>query len=326
MSRELMACMAATLLATSVASAQRKPLTVDPLTRIPHEVTAPGMRRDQSGKMVEYPVNGRIDFNSDGNFLISWNAYAGGRTQVVWEPPNKLSAIVEADVTFDPGTRMFTYSYRVVNQPKSVQKLRSVYIGAIDVIRGESPDSAAWYSRRFTPFLRTSLGTDGWAWSHVLEGRNGIPPSQNVNGLSLTSRMPPGIVKVFVAGQKQELRSIEEMPDELHAAINRVYFQLPAGVTIGPVGDASNSAQAELQNLVTMLEEAERQGWLGTAASARSVINSLARIRSALVESGSITANQRIDELLRSVRSQQFPGMLAEGRALLEFRLSRMRQ
>ncbi len=82
--------------------------------------------------------------------------------------------------------------------------------------------SEAWYSRALTPYLKDKLGVpDGWAWSHV-EGSLGISPGTSSSGFQLVSSSPPAIVRVFAAGRVAPLRTNEDLPDELHEAIDAI--------------------------------------------------------------------------------------------------------
>lgn len=296
---------------------------MEQLTRIQHEPTAPRFRFDPvHERMVEYAVEGRIEFlPSSGNFLLSWNGLDGGRQEMLYEPPNKLSAVVAAEVTFDSQTGLYTYFYTVSNLPSSAQELNTVYIEGFQIEQAFRPDDT-WYSRGFTSFLKTTFATDGWVWSRSFSG-DGIAPGQTVSGFRFTTGSSPGIVNAYVEGRKPGLQAAaEELPDELHAALNQVYFRLPAGVTVGPAATtAPQTGEAQLDGLLSLIGQAERQGWLGTAASARSVRNSLTAIRAFVFAADTSRAKQHASTLLQNLRTDQYEGMLSEGRALIEFGL-----
>src|SRR5687767_6065612 len=131
MARDFVALIAAMTVALPASvHGQRSPLAVQPLTRIEHEPTAPRVRLDPARhKMIEYAVDGKIEFQpAAGNFLLSWNGIHGNRHEVVWEPPNKLSAVIAAEVTFDSEAGLYKYSYTAANLTSSAQKLKAIYI------------------------------------------------------------------------------------------------------------------------------------------------------------------------------------------------------
>lgn len=303
--------------------AQRRPLEVQPLTRIVHEPTGPGFRYDPAREaLVEYAVDGKIEFlRASGTFLLSWTGSDGSRKEILYEPPNKLSAVIVAEVTFDSQTGLYTYSYTVTNLTSSAQKLKAVYIEGVHIDEAFRPDHT-WYSVGFTPFLKTTFATDGWMWART-RGSNGIVPGETVTGFKFTSRRAPGIVTSYIEGWRPALRGVgEDLPEELHAAINRVYFRLPAGLTIGPASsNVPQTVRAQLESLLSLLNEAERQSWLGTSVAARDVRSTLTAIRAFVVDGDMIRARQQASTLLQNVRTHQYEGMLSEGRALVELRM-----
>jgi hypothetical protein len=245
-------------------AAQRKPLTSDPITRLTHQPTGVRYRADTAGNAARpYPVNGRTDFlPATGDFRLAWMGQDGKERQVVWQPPNKLTAVVEAIVTFDAVTRLYTYTYTAINEASSKQALQTIYLEGDDVQSGSRP--AGWYSRALTDYLKTSLGVrSGWAWSDVSESK-GIAPGvrrDSAGDFRVVSPEPPGIVRVFVSGYQRPMSSDEDLPDELHAAIDRAAWQLPRGVTIGPVRRNRIDVIEELNRIIEWVDVAEAQGW-----------------------------------------------------------------
>lgn len=306
--------------------AQRKPLTVEPLTSIAHEPTANRLRFDPVTQAYrDYAVEGTIELvPSSGNFQLSWNGVDGSRQELTWEPPNKVSAIVAAEVSFDEANGLYTYSYTLTNLSSSAQKLNTFYVEAADVESAVAPDRG-WYSRALTQYMMRELSIAGWAWSQV-RGTVGIPPGQSVAGFRITSRRSPAVVKSYVEGHTPPLRVKEDLPEELHAAIDRVYFRLPAGSTIGPGPEAvAGSAATQAAELLSLAEQAAREGWLGPAASANRMRASLAGIRSSVSRGDDgARATEQIATLLRELRAPD-NALLSEGRSLLELRLRLLR-
>jgi hypothetical protein len=271
-------------------------------------------------------VEGRIEYEpGTGNFLLSWNGADESRQTLVWEPPNKVSAIIAAEVSFDPATGLYTYSYSFSNLSSSAQKLRMVFVEGSAIERAVRPDKS-WFSLGLTPFLKEELAlADGWSWGQT-SGTLGVLPGETVSGFELISRHPPGVVRCYAVGRTAPLAPREVPPDELHEAIDNAYFTIPAGFTIGPVAVVPGAESAvDLSDLLSDLDEAERQGWLGQSRSASALRTSLQAIRSSVVDGDAAGAMDRIEGMIRDLSGAEDDGLLSEARALLEHRLRRIR-
>jgi hypothetical protein len=327
MNMRLCAILAVVILAAPTAiEAQRKPLTVNPLTTISHEPTTTGLRFDPiRNTYSEYALDGKIEFLPEtGDFLLSWNGLDETRHELTWVPPNDLSTVVAAEVSFDEVSGLYTYSYTVSNLGSSAQTLGTVYIEGAVLQGGEKPDEN-WYSRQFTSLVRTRLGVaDGWTWS-MTEGPLGIPPGENASGFRLVSPLPPGVVRCYVRGRTLRSNATEEPPNELLHATGRASWVLPAGFTIGPAPLDTGNQAAELSQLLSFVEEAERQGWLGSPESARNLRASLEGIRSSFSAGNPAQATEGISTVIQELDRPQYEGILTEGRALLEYRLPLVR-
>ncbi|HZD05891.1 MAG TPA: hypothetical protein VE173_13275, partial [Longimicrobiales bacterium] len=204
--------------------AQRKPLSVAPLTRIEHKPTGTRLRFDPNkGRLTRYDVEGRIEYLPESrDFLISWAKGDGSRERVHYELPNKVSAIVAATVSFDSSRGLYTYSYTITNGATSTQRLQWLFLEAASVDHAMGPDQS-WLSEALTPHLTSELGISGWSWIQVA-ATLGILPGHEVEGFRIVSRAPPGVVRCYVRGMVPLMRVSEEIPEELHAAIDRVAF------------------------------------------------------------------------------------------------------
>lgn len=321
---KLVAFIVATSLAVPAGvRAQRKPLSVQPLTHLAHEPTSARYRFDPGkGTYSTFATDGKIEYvPGPKNFLLSWNGADGTRQKLVWEPPDKVDVIVAAEVTFDSASAMYTYSYTVTSLGSSRQKLRTIYVEGAPPTSTERPDSS-WYSRAIGAALAAELHVaGGWAWSQT-GGPLGLAPGQTASGFRIVSHRPPTVVRCYSAGWTPNMAPREEPPDELLAAVHSVTWRFPAGFTIGPApNDTELTAVAEVSRLMTLVDEAERQGWLGSAATTRRVRTALGSVRSA-VSAGRVTeATTQIQTVLRELRGTTAVGLSSEGQALLQYRL-----
>lgn len=321
------------LAAPACLDAQRRPITIEPVTRVQHEPTRAGSRYDPVQKVWStYDLDGRIEYiPATGSFLVSWNRQNDTRQTVVWEPRDRIAAVIAADVTFDAARGLYTYAYTVSNLRESAQNLAQIYIEGGMVEGGTSPDPPSWWSSQSISEsfqVRKRFGIAGWAWGQF-GGTRGIPPGETISGFELVSRSPPAVVRSVVMGRTSIVVygvDDEEMPEKLEAAIADANWHLPVGFTIGPAPDGpAGSSAAELGQLQAFLAEAERQGWLGSAASASRVRAALALLRASVTAGRTVEAEAQVTTLLQDLGSAHYEGLLSEGRALLEYRLSLLR-
>lgn len=312
--------------------AQRRPITIEPVTRVQHEPTRVGSRYDPVQKVWStYDLDGRIEYiPATGSFLVSWNRQNDTRQTVVWEPRDRIAVEIAADVTFDAARGLYTYAYTVSNLRESAQNLAQIYIEGGMVEGGTSPDPSWWSSQSISETfqVRKRFAIAGWVWSQF-GGTKGIPPGETISGFELVSRSPPAVVRSVVMGRTPIVVygvDDEEMPEKLEAAIADANWHLPVGFTIGPAPDGpAASAAAEMSQLQAFLAEAERQGWLGSAASASRVRTALGPLRSSVAGGRTTEAGTQVTTLLQELGGAEYEGLLSEGRALLEHRLSLVR-
>jgi hypothetical protein len=316
------------LLATAAAfpteaMAQRKPLVAKPLVSLSHQPTGTRLRYDPAeDRYVEYQVQGRIDFvPATGDFLLSWNGVDGSRQTVTWVPPNKITATLTAEVELDTSSGLYTYTYTVLNSSSSRQRIRTVYLGGATPESVLAPDDS-WYSRPLSDFLKDTFSlSGGWAWSQTREPL-GIAPGSTVSGFKLVSRNPPSVIRCFAAGAAPNLSVREEPPAELHAAINSAYYRLPEGFTVGPTpAPFPADAQADLERLLSDLDQAREQGWLGPLAAASQILAVMDEVRSSVLAGRLTVARDGIEGILDVLSRGNFPDMPSEGRTLLLYRL-----
>jgi hypothetical protein len=316
--------LAAVLAIPRAIDAQRKPIEPAPLTRIEHAPTKSRPKLDAAtNRAAEYQVNGRITYlAASGDFEVSWDGADGKRHVSVFEPPNKVSAIVSADVTYDPASKLYTYTYTTLNRANSKRNLKSVYVRAAGVQRGSGPGDS-WYSRKLTAFLTKRLGGEGWAWSDVLSGDGGgIRPGVSVSGFQLVSPYPPAPQPVFVEGSRTPPSATEDMPDELHAALSDPSLAFPKGWTMGPKAvEGLADSRALAAPLLADFEIMAAQGWFGGSATTGDIRRRLNEMRSAVAATDRQTAQSRLSSLLGDLRQNKHGDILSEGRALLLYRL-----
>lgn len=316
------------LLSAVQLQSQRKPLFSEPITKLGHLPTSTDVRYDANRKAdVRYSIDGAIALiPASKNFLVTWNGSDGKKQSAEFEPPNKVVAVVAADVSFDSRSGLYTYSYSVSTLGGSTQWMQTLYVAAARPENAAKPNSG-WYSRPLTRYVADQLqATGGWAWSHVSDSL-GIAPGVTVSGFRLVSRRPPALVKCYVAGRQRALLNAEDMPDELQAAIGAVAWKLPSGYTIGPAAaNDTGSAASQADLLIASLDEAQKQGWLGGAATANSLRGTLAGIRSSIGRGGSAAAAAAVESTIKDLQGSRYQDVLSEGKALLQYRLPLLRQ
>lgn len=163
------------------------------------------------------------------------------------EPPNRVEARVEAEVTFDDTTDLFTYRYTVFNEATSLQDIRRFALDFKPPISGiASPagwkesffsdrDTLHWYAFENDPLPPGEADT-----GQILPGKAQIPPGSSLAGFSLQSPNPPGPVTFYVLGFIQVPRASDETEAELLTErcpeFFGTFFDLAVrGTTTGPL-------------------------------------------------------------------------------------------
>lgn len=313
------------LAATAEVSAKRKPLVRPVLKNIEHEPTGTRLRPDpKTGQPSEYELDGKITYDKkSGNFLLTWNGVDGQRKTIVYEPATKLDAVIAATVDYDARQNVYRYTYAVTNLPTSKQTLQTFYLEARAPIHDVSAPDATWYSVALTDYLREQFKVrGGWTWSQTMHGRVGLLPAQEASGFTYLSAGLPTVVKCYVR-HRGFLKGVgEELPEELHAAIDRVGWKIPQGVTVGPVAVPQPFHPATFaRKILEMLEVSVQQGWVESSAVAAELRVSLNNLAVSLDQGDTNRASKQIRRLLERVEGEKNKSLLSEAYALLRFNL-----
>lgn len=307
-----------------VHSVDRKPLPRPVLKkRMGHRPTGTRFRYDpKAGKSEEYQVNGEVIYDErTGNFLFRWTGVDGQRKTIVYEPANKLDAVVEVGAVHIPEDNGFRYSYILTNLPSSTRKLQSLYLETQAPVHEVNTPDASWYSRPLTAYLRGVFKvSDGWGWSDTLWARAGLLPGEKVEGMSFLSPGLPGIVRCFVRNYRDAKGVGEEMPEELVDAIAQMNWEIPQGVTVGPVEPPRRVQPAAFaRKILEMLEVSVEQGWIESPSVAQEMRVLLGNAAAAFDRGELERASDLLESLLKRVEEENEQTLLSEAYALLKF-------
>ena len=118
------------------------------------------------------------------------------------------------------------------------------------------------------------------------QGRVGLLPGQKSEGFSYGSPGLPTVVKCYVRPHTRLKGVGEEIPEALHAAIQRVAWKQPQGVTVGPEKPIKQfSPEPFLRNVTDYVSVSLEQGWIESDEVAREFKLSISRLQAA-VEKG----------------------------------------
>jgi len=173
------------------------------------------------------------------------------------ESPNRVKPQVQASVTRDSITQLYTYRYTVTNAPDSILNIGDFIVnivGAVSdvtspenwfdrIIQGrnfDNPphplDAVRWYTSETIPIPPDSVDTGGL--DPLLYP---IKPGETVSGFSFKSPKPPGPVKFYALGD-MDLPSAasEEEAEEIsqecpRTAVGDLFETAYQGTTQGPV-------------------------------------------------------------------------------------------
>lgn len=305
-------------------SADRKPLTQPVLKKIVHSPTGVRLKRDpKTDGWVEYKLDGDITYEEKtGNFLLRWTGADGRRKTVVYAPATRLNAQVAARVEYLPDLRGYRYLYQVSNLPTSQRKLHTFYVEAqAPVEKVGAPDDSWGYSRPLTDYLQAQLEVKaGWAWSQTREGREGLTPGENAAGFSFVSAGLPAVMKCYIRHHAYMKGVGEELPEELHAAIDRVAWKIPSGVTVGPATPPEPFHPAVfVRRILEMVDVSAKQGWIESPKVKLEFQAMLAQAEEALVRKENARASVLLRRLLGRVEAEKGKTLLSEAYALLKF-------
>jgi hypothetical protein len=177
----------------------------------------------------------------------AWSSALGKVTVSCPPAPNQLTATVTSNVTYDPGTKLFTYTYSVSNSAKSAQEINSFNLDFTPPVQNFS-NPAGWTHGIFR--LRSTLG---WAATapvplppgtkdngQVPAGIAQIKPGQSLAGFSFQSPKPPGPVKYFLTGfveipAQDDEEGAETLVEECPQSIGNLLDLAVVGTIEGPV-------------------------------------------------------------------------------------------
>lgn len=306
-------------------SADRKPLPRPVLKKIKHEPVRTGNRYNLiTGEREKYDREGKIVYDDNtGNFFLQWVGIDGQRKTIIYKPATRLDVVVIAKVVSVPDEGSYQYFYILKNLPSSQRKLQNLYLETGARIRDVQAPDASWYSRPFTGYLKGVLKVaDGWVWSDTLRGRAGSPPGKTIEGVSFRSSGLPGIVKCYVRHNGRLKGVGEELPEELHAAIDSVAWKIPQGITVGPVAKPESVDPATLvRNIIHLLDVSVEQGWINSQTLAQEIRGKLEKIVLTISQDSSVRARGNIESVLVLIENEGGKGLLSEAYALLRFNL-----
>lgn len=133
-------------------------------------------------------------------------AFAGSALAQCPPQPNDVSVTVEAVVSHDPGSGLYTYSYTLRNAPTSAQSVERFGVDVLEPASGvKSP--AGWVNARYRG--RSVVVWDALAVTDpdVIPADASLAPSSvqiapgaALSGFSFQSAKPPGPVRYYVSG------------------------------------------------------------------------------------------------------------------------------
>jgi hypothetical protein len=177
----------------------------------------------------------------------AWSRALGQVAVTCPASPNQLTATVTSNVTFDPGTQLFSYTYSVSNSVTSAQKINSFSLDFTPPVQNFT-NPAGWTHAIFR--RRSTLGwaaTDPVALppgtkdnSEVPAGIAQILPGQSLTGFSFQSPKPPGPVKYFLTGfveipAQDDEEGAEALAEQCPQSVGNPLDLAVVGTTQGPV-------------------------------------------------------------------------------------------
>lgn len=242
-----------------------------------------------------------VETNSAGDWVMRYTSYEAGRpVVVVHAPPNKVEAIVSAEVERDQ-IGNFIYSYQLANLPASKQKVRTFvleFAGQVTGLRApkrweayelEWMKAVVWkpYIAGQDPDLGPGHHLEGFELSvplHIVTGdiADSAIGSQAA-GFHYEGAMP-GIVDCHARGAN-EIMTFPDEPPDMDDVLPRFPFDGVSGRTIGPVAmPAEIQFSWILERLRADLEESLGLRWIADRATLDRYLKLLARFAASMGE------------------------------------------
>jgi len=160
--------------------------------------------------------------------------------------PNLLRAEVTAHVSYDPATKLYSYSYQVENHAESLQALETFALETSDSAVQEVSSPPGW-----TYVIASAPVSINWAATQVAdpdamdsdgavpESTRSIKPAHHTSGFTLTSSLPPGPVKYYVLGvsdipPQDDEEAAETLAENCSESVAPLLQSAVVGVTNGP--------------------------------------------------------------------------------------------
>ena len=174
--------------------------------------------------------------------------------------PNKVTVEVEANVTYSPKDKLYTYSYTLTSSPASLQIVDGFAVhawgaGLASAIAGPTDwlgrSTLTGYTMKWTPMeaepLPPGAGDDG----SMPAPRYGLKPGATLSGFSFKSRFKPGPRPYYVSGfspvpaqatEEEAETFLERCPE-----FGKDFFQSSVlGSVLGPAPDNVGTMQIDI--------------------------------------------------------------------------------
>ncbi len=215
----------------------------------------------------------RSELTKDGDFRFYYMDDEGNEAFTVFEPGNKINAIVYGKILKE--VDYFTYNYIINNLKTSSQ---SIIIFAIDY--GNFGNIKEFYYNKEYVFISKKVITNNvFCW--LLYNKIAIHPLDTSDKIYIKSSDKPGIINYYLGGNGQD-------PDS-HAPYMRqdILVNSVSGKTLGPVKlpwedtnyAAPNKTTAMIDRLTGYMGESYDEGWIEDINVRDDLTNRLAEIK-----------------------------------------------
>lgn len=193
-------------------------------------------------------------------------------TQVVWETATKIAVKIDSTVAFDVSRKTFTFSYRILNKPESVQRVDSFRIeSGVPPLQVSSPE-------RWKHVYMKQRKVISWG---AISLKSPISPQSSLSGFSFSTGALPGINTTFTRGFVEVLPHVEHVTTDLPPPPDPFEDSIKVK-TVGPdiLPDALRSDQL-IDRVVTLKEQAFQLRWIDNQGVANSLNKklSVAKVR-----------------------------------------------
>lgn len=215
-------------------------------------------------------------------------------------PSTLFTETIVPYVSYEPGSRKFTYSYTVANAPSSQQSIANFGIGYKSGGLGPIASPPHWTA--FPDFSDVTMvywyARGRFEWS--------IRPGSSLGGFSFTHTGLPSIRTYFSQSSYIYSPENQEEIDKIESEeLNDYFNNCKRGKTVGPGPTPAGGPSGHIANMVQLKHQAQDLGWISSSGIVTSLDAKLEAAQAAIDRGQNKTASNQIQAFEHELVAQK---------------------